>query len=125
MILPPQFPTAAAGALADATYSPGYAPTVAQMLVSAAGGMSTGLDVDQWSYYYSQLSGVQQTYEALNIPATQDRSTQMSVSTYLNLRTAAGLSGFRSRPGHTNFQAYPGYVAAPGRARQYGRFAAH
>lgn len=113
--LPAPFGTTAAATLADANFSKGYSPTVAQMLTAFASG-SAGLSADQWNYYYSQLSGVNQTYEMLNVPAGTDRATVYSVQGYLALRSTAGLSGM----GRTRYVPYADYRLSGSRARQWG-----
>lgn len=94
VVLPAPFQTTAGGVVADANWSKGYAPTSLQMLQYAAG--SGGWDADQWLFYYNQLSGDSVTYEQLNIPSGQDRSTVLSVQGFSNvLPTANALSGLR------------------------------
>lgn len=115
VVLPAPFTTSAAASLADKTYGPGYTPTVAQLLASAAGG--AGQSADQWNYFYSQLSGVNQTYEMLNVPAGTDRGTIYTVQGYLALRSSAGLSGM----GRTSYTAYPDYLSSGSRFGQWSR----
>ena len=70
------------------------ATTTAQALVNAAGG-ETQLTADEWNYYWTQLSGVNQTADLF--PAG-NRAALMSVNDYIAARSAAGLpttiSGF-------------------------------
>lgn len=105
--LPAQFQTPLAKSLAQSSYATGYNPTVAQLLIQANGG-SDSASADQWNYWYSQLSGVQQTADLFADP--NNRAAPMRVSSYLGARATAGLSGLggydwsraASRPMHAN-----------------------
>lgn len=90
--LPPQFQTSLAASLA-AAHSNEFQnqPNLLQMLVWANGG-NTNASADQWNYWYTQLSGVQQTADLFVDP--NNRSAPMNVNDYVSARGAKGLSGY-------------------------------
>jgi hypothetical protein len=76
------------------------APVSRTALIAAAGGPAVTLDVDQWVYYYQQLTGTQVTGGQVNtlLGATNqtaaNRGALLSVDQFLAALPTAGLSGF-------------------------------
>jgi len=77
-------------------------PTSAQLLayVQAHGhlGSNSMLDADQWNYYYSNLTGVQQT---ANLFPAGNRTALMNVAQYFQARATAGLPAGGTPPAAT------------------------
>lgn len=100
--------TPAAAPTTPAANSAGLASIRSQLQALAAAYLAanpsvTGLDVDQWNYYYAQIRGVAfpdaagaAILTSLGIPFTAPgRSQTISVDQYLTAAAAAGLSGYR------------------------------
>jgi len=73
------------------------------MAYLAANPSATGLDVDQWNYYYAQIRGISfpgaagtLILNSLGIPLTAPgRSQPVSIDQWISAAAAAGLSGYR------------------------------
>jgi hypothetical protein len=79
-------------------------PVSRAALIAAAGGPGVTENVDQWVYYYSQVSGVPVTGGQVNtmLGATNqsatNRDARLTVDQFLAVLPVAGLSGFGAAP---------------------------
>lgn len=77
-----------------------FAPVSRTALIAAAGGPGVPLNVDQWVYYYSKITGQQVTGSQVNtlLVATNqsatDRGALLTADQFLAVLPTAGLSGF-------------------------------
>jgi hypothetical protein len=80
------------------------APVSRDALIAAAGGPAVTLDVDQWVYYYSKITGQQVSgAQVLTLLTTtgqsaSDRAKAITVDQFLAALPTAGLSGFGALP---------------------------